>query len=226
MTPVHTVGSSQLQQMQQAMFARADLDADGQLSLDEFQTIGQNLPEPGSSGAARTLRGGGCGCENFTAATMGSLLSLQEDRAAGIFSGADADGDGTLTADELAADMAAHAPPGLSGETDASAMAADLVARADADGDGLLSLEEFSAAAPPPPPPGARGGGPVGDETASTDPLDTNGDGQVSMSELLASLQASSEATSGFTADASDLLARLIEQLTAETTASTASLAA
>lgn len=230
MTSISTGGSSLLQQLQQAMFAKADVNADGQLSSDEFLSIGQNLPSPGRSGPSRAHHGGGGGGENFAAATMGSLLSLQEDRAAEMFSNADSDGDGALTADELATDMAAHAPPGATG--DAASMAADLVSGADADGDGALSLDEFRAAAPPPPPPppgAGRGGGvQVASAEADTtsDPLDTNGDGKVSMSELLTSLQTTDSTRSGFSTDASTLLARLIDQLTADSAATTTALAA
>lgn len=226
MTSISTGGSSLLRQLQQAMFAKADVNTDGQLSSDEFLSIGQNMPQPGSSGPPRPMRGGAGGGENFASATMGSLLSLQEDRSAEIFSNADADGDGVLTADELATDMAAHAPPGATGN--ASSMASDLVSRADADGDGSLSLDEFKAAAPPPPPPPPGGGGGKvsaandADAASTSDPLDTNGDGKVSMSELLASLQTTDSTQSGFSTQASDLLARLIDQLTADSSATTA----
>lgn len=220
MSPTSIGGSSALQQQLQAMFAKADLNADGQLSSDEFQSIGQNLPQPGSSGSARPLRGGEGGGQNFAAATLGSLLSLQEGRAEKIFSGADSNGDGSLTADEIATDMAAHAPPVRRSGTDPATLAADLVKTADTDGDGALSLDEFKAAAPP----HGAGEGKTADTTATTkDRLDTNGDGKVSMAELLASLQTTQSAQSGFSSDASTLLARLVSQLTADTTASTAS---
>jgi len=224
MTLTSIGGSSALQQQLQAMFAKADLNTDGQLSSDEFLSIGKNLPEPGSSGQARPMRGAGGGGQNFAPATMGSLLSMQENHAAEIFSGADSDGDGSLTADELTADMAAHAPPGAKASADTASMAADLVSRADADGDGALSLDEFKAAAPPPPPGGGRGpqqataaSGSEEGAASTDDPLDTNGDGKVSMAELLASLQTTDGAESGFSSQSSDLLAKLIEQLTADT---------
>ena len=149
-------------------------------------------------------------------------LSLQEARSEKIFSGADSNSDGTLTADELAADMAAHAPRGDASGTDAATRAADLVTKADADGDGALSLDEFKAAAPPPPPPPGGGQGPKEAATATTDaastsdPLDTNGDGKVSMAELLASLQTTESAASGVSTEAADLLAKLIAQLTSD----------
>ena len=220
MTPASIGGSSALQQQLQAMFAKADLNTDGQLSSDEFLSIGQNLPQTGSSGRAPPLRGGVGGGENFSTATLSSLLSMQEAHAAEVFSGADADGDGALTADELATDMAAHAPPGV----DSSDRAAALMSQADSDGDGVLSLGEFKAAAPPPPPPGGSPKGAGAADAAVTadagDPLDTNGDGKVSMSELLASLQTTDSAEAGFSTDAADLLAKLIEQLTADTAGS------
>jgi Ca2+-binding EF-hand superfamily protein len=222
MTPTSIGGSSALQQQLQAMFAKADLNTDGQLSSDEFLSIGQNLPQAGSSGRAPPMRGGGGGGENFSPATMSSLLAMQADRATEVFSNADADGDGALTADELSADMAAHAPAGA----DTSDRAADLVSRADSDGDGALSLDEFKAAAPPPPPPPGGSGGAPGSTEASTgkdDPLDTNGDGKVSMGELLASLQSADAKDSGLSTEASTLLARLIDRLTADTTEGAAS---
>lgn len=219
MTPTSIGGSSALQQQLQAMFAKADLNADGQLSANEFQAIGQSLPQPGSSGQARPLRGDGGGGQNFAAATMGSLLSMQENRAEKIFSGADSNGDGTLTADEIATDMAAHAPPGASASADTATMAANLVSKADANGDGVLSLDEFKAAAPPH---GAHGGGDMDAAAKKKDPLDTNGDGKVSMAELLASLQSTTSTQTGFSSDASSMLAKLISQLTADLTSSSA----
>lgn len=220
MTPTSIGGSSALQQQLQAMFAKADLNADGQLSANEFQAIGQSLPQPGSSGQARPLRGDGGGGQNFAAATMGSLLSMQENRAEKIFSGADSNGDGSLTADEIATDMAAHAPPGAPSGTDTATMAANLVSKADTNGDGVLSLDEFKAAAPSH---GHHGGQDVDTASKKKDPLDTNGDGKVSMAELLASLQTTTSTQTGFSSDASSMLAKLISQLTADTAASTGS---
>lgn len=218
-------GSSGFLQAQQAMFAKLDLDTDGSLSEDEFSALGQELP---AQGGARQLRGGG-GHHGFSAETLGALIGVQQmshaDRAAEIFSNADADGDGSLTAEELSADMAAHAPPGLE-DTDASSRASDLVAAADTDGDGALSAEEFTALKPPNEPIGGppRGGPPPTEaeieEETTYDAADANKDGTVSMSELLASLQSSSEATSGFDTEVSDLMAKLLEKLQAAVAAS------
>lgn len=213
-------GSSGFLQAQQAMFAKLDLNTDGSLSADEFSAIGQNMP---SQGGARQLKGGG-GFQGFSAETLGALIGVQQmshaDRAAEIFSGADADGDGSLTADELTADMAAHAPPGMDG-TDTASRAADLVSAGDADGDGVLSAEEFTALKPPQGGPPPMGGSGETEEEQTYDAADTNKDGTVSMSELLASLQSSNEVASGFSSDVSDLMARLLEKLQAEVASST-----
>lgn len=230
MTIASLGGSSMLQQMQQAMFSKLDVNSDGQLSSDEFASIGQNMPEPGKSGTATAMRGGGFGGANFTSETMGSLLSMQESeasrdaRSAEIFSGADADGDGSLTAEELAADMAAHAPPGASGAAGASTMAGDLIGAADSDGDGALSLDEFKAAAPSGPPPGGSAEGEDASSTttsSSTNALDTNGDGKVSMSELLASLQSVDQSSGELSSEVSDLLTQLLDKLTSATSTTT-----
>lgn len=241
---ISSVGaSSLLQQMQQALFAKADVNGDGQLSSDEFMSIGQNLPQPGNGGPPRPIRGGDLFGGNFSPETMGSLLSAQQDRAdklTNLFNAADTDGDGQVTADELAANLATTAGSSAS-SSDLAAKAASLIKAGDTNGDGSMSLAEFQAIAPPP---HHHRGGNDGDaddgaasaaaSTTSTagaasassgvtyDPADTNKDGQVSMSELLASLQASQGSFSGFSSEASDLLAKLLTSLSASVSGSTA----
>ena len=228
-------GSSGFLQAQQAMFAKLDLNTDGALSSDEFSAIGQNMP---SQGGARQLKGGG-GSQGFSPETLGALIGVQQmshaDRAAEIFSNADADGDGSLTAEELSADMAAHAPPGAEG-VDSASRAADLLSAGDTDGDGSLSAEEFTAlkpqGGPPPGGPPLDGPAPTGgsaggaEEETTYDAADTNKDGAVSMSELLASLQSSSDVASGFSSEVSDLMAKLLEKLQADVSAPTEGLTA
>ena len=211
--------SSSLLQMQQAMFSRADANSDGQLSSDEFLSIGQKLQGGGSSDPARPMRPGGPGGANFASETMGSLLSLQAERpsAEEIFAGADADADGRLTAEELAADMAAHAPPGRE-DVDATDRAAAFLSRADSDGDGALSASEFEAARPSGPPPGGSGPAAAEEESGDYDAADTNQDGVVSMAELLTSLQASESKATGFSTEVSDLLQQLLDKLSSATT--------
>lgn len=231
---ISSVGNAALlQEMRQAMFSKADANGDGQLSSDEFQSIGQDLQGGGKSGPPRAMRGEGGFAANFASAMMGSLLSMQEapPSAEDIFTSADADADGKLTAEELAADMAAHAPPGWEG-VDHTEMAASLLTDADSDGDGALTLEEFEAARPSgPPPDGPRMT--ISFESASTDEVteaaeettydaaDTNQDGVVSMSELLASLQSAESQASGFSTEVSDLLRQLLDKLMSETDSTT-----
>jgi Ca2+-binding EF-hand superfamily protein len=219
-----SVGSTDLlQQMRQAMFSKADANSDGQLSSDEFLSIGQNVQGEGSSGSAKPMQGGGFGLANFGSEMMGSMLSMQMvgPTSEEVFAGADADSDGLLTADELAADMAAHAPPGME-DSEAADRAAEFLATADTNGDGSLSAEEFDAARPSGPPPGGMGGsgsasGSVSEEESSYDPMDTNQDGTVSMTELLASLQSAESQATGFSTEVADLFKQLVEKLTSDT---------
>ncbi len=224
--------SGLLQQMQQALFAKSDANGDGQLSSAEFLSIGQNLPSPGNGDPARPMKGAGGGGGNFSAETMGSLLSMQQDRTdhlTKLFNGADANGDGQVTADELTANLASKAGASAS-TTDLAAKAAGLIKGGDTNGDGSLSLAEFQAMAPPPPH-GHRSDGDGGDQTAASappaaatsyNPADTNKDGKVSMTELLSSLQSTQGSISGFSSEASDLLAKLLTSLASNTTSSTA----
>ncbi|MDP1632914.1 MAG: EF-hand domain-containing protein [Caulobacter sp.] len=211
-----------LQQLQQAMASRAT----GQRSANVSASIGQNVPGAGNSGSARPMRGSESGGANFSSETMGTLLSLQQTSGgrdahlSEMFAKADTNGDGNLTADELATDMAVNRQPG---QADPTSQISEIMSAADSNGDGSLSLDEFKAGAPkgpppgpPPPPPPPPSDSASSDET-TTDPLDTNGDGKVSMSELLASLQTTDSAASGTASGASDLLARLIKQLSTDT---------
>jgi Ca2+-binding EF-hand superfamily protein len=225
-------GSSLLQQMQQALFAKADANGDGQLSSDEFSAIGQNLPPPGKGGPARPMKGADSAGGNFSAATMGSLLSMQQDRTdrlTKLFNGADANGDGQVTAEELSANLASGASAGAS-TTDTAAKAASLIKAGDTNSDGALSLAEFQAMAPAgrghrPEGGGGDGGGQAAAAAPTSktyNPADTNKDGQVSMSELLTSLQSTQGSISGFSSQASDLLAKLLTSLGSNSTAATA----
>lgn len=235
--------AASLLQMQQAMFSKADVNADGQLSQDEFTAIGQKMPGGGKNGGAQNLSGRSGVNFGFSSETLGSLLSLQQSsgdsasRAAEIFAGADSDSDGALSAEELAADIAAHAPPGGEG-IDTSDMAARMIADGDANGDGSLSADEFAGlkgpGGPPPggPPPGGAppSGGATSDASEEADKTydaaDTNQDGTVSMSELLASLQSASNVASGFSSEVSDLMSRLLESLSQAAETSTVSASA
>lgn len=222
--------ASLLQSLQQARFSRSEGGADARSSPARFVSDGQNLPQVGAVSPARTSTSGAATTHYFSTEMLGSLLSLQyngADPAASLFASADLDGDGALNADELSADMAAHAPPGVS--VDTGDLASRMIADGDSDGDGQLSASEFAALKPPAggPPGGAAPGGLsslvqtiMGGGQASTsgdgrslDPADTNKDGKVSMSELMAALQSTQAPTSTPSSEASDMLAKLLDQL-------------
>lgn len=69
-------GMAMMQQMHQRMFQQADADEDGTLSLDEFKSIGQNMPADKAKPAGAP--------------------SVEE-----MFSKMDKDGDGKLTMEEM-----------------------------------------------------------------------------------------------------------------------------
>ncbi|MDB5438754.1 MAG: putative signal transduction protein with EFhand domain [Caulobacteraceae bacterium] len=181
--------STVLQQLQQMLFSKADANGDGQLDPAEFASVGQNLPR------GKNASGGTSAAQLLSSQSLGSLLSAQmrPPSPAAMFASADVDGDGKVSADELKAGMAKHAPPGA----DVSGHADKLLARLDTDGDGAISQTEFAAMKPPHGgghggprgaggPPKAAAGGSGQDQ--AYDPLDTNQDGTVSPEELAAGL--------------------------------------
>lgn len=97
--------------------------------------------------------------------------AAHQARIDGLFADLDADADGKLTADELAAQPGRRGPD---------------LARLDTDGDGALSKAELAAGKPPRDHHRGRGG-PPGDRLAR---LDTDGDGAISDAERAAAHQA------------------------------------
>lgn len=112
-----------------------------------------------------------------------------------LFKKADSDGNGSLSSSELV-----QISPEGAEAANAQDRAAEALKRMDSDGNGELSQSEFAAAAPPDnahkpagarpagPPPGAAAGTQSTSEAdaSSTDPADSNEDGQVSQQERLA----------------------------------------
>jgi len=220
---ITSAGSStslaQLRQLQQAAFKAADVDGDGQLSLTEFQSIGQNVQGAEGRRGPPPMRGGGGPGEHFKGDTLSSLLSTQsvDDLTSAVMKAGDADGDGKMSASELASALAANAPEGAPADASGK-MASDILSALDTDGDGSLSSSEIASAITtavadessaqalrgahhhhhgPPPTGGAEGSSGVFES------LDTNKDGAVSAEELAAAN--SSDSTSGASA-ASDLI--------------------
>lgn len=201
--------SARLDQLREAMFKTADADGDGQLSLSEFQSVGQNVQGQGERRGPPPMRAGDPPGGRFGSDTLSALLSTQSvDEVAGsVMEAGDADGDGLLSAEEISTALSAKA----SDETaNKSALAAKIVAALDGDGDGSLSTSELSTAIsdaatrasewqqaqgsrshPPGPPPSADGASGVFES------LDVNRDGVVSAEEMAgAGGSAGAEATS------------------------------
>ena len=144
----------------------ADGDGDGALSLAEVE---------------QAVNGG-------AASTDGN------SRIAAAFAKLDANGDGQLSADELASAIdaakttqAAHHHHGhhRHGAGSATDMAQAMLGQADSNGDGALSLDEVTQA--------LGGSGSSGDATSlatAFGKLDANGDGQISADELTAAITA------------------------------------
>lgn len=224
---VTSAGSStslaQLRQLQQAAFKTADADGDGQLSLTEFQSIGQNVQGAEGQQGPPPMRGGGGPGQHFKGETLSSLLSTQsvDDLTSSLMQAGDADGDGKMSASELSSALAANAPDDAKGLGIEDKMASDIMSALDTDGDGSLSSSEISSAITtaaadessaqamrgarghhhgPPPSDGASG---ASGSSGVFESLDTNQDGTVSAEELAAASGADS--TSGTTA-ASDLI--------------------
>jgi Ca2+-binding EF-hand superfamily protein len=203
--------SARLDQLREAMFKTADADGDGQLSLSEFQSVGQNVQGQGERRGPPPMRAGDPPGGRFGSDTLSALLSTQSvDEVAGsVMEAGDADGDGLLSAEEISTALSAKA----SDETaNRSALAAKIVAALDGDGDGSISTSELSTAIsdaatrasewrqaqgpqdrPPGPPPSADGAGASG----VFETLDVNRDGVVSAEEMAgAEGSAGAEATS------------------------------
>ncbi|RYI82248.1 MAG: hypothetical protein EON47_23470 [Acetobacteraceae bacterium] len=83
-------GAAMLQQMRDRMFARADKDGDGGLSLDEFKAMAKRPPREAGSAAPAA------GAAAASASSAGGT-----DRAAAAFSALDTNGDGKLSGAEL-----------------------------------------------------------------------------------------------------------------------------
>lgn len=234
-------GSAVLQQLQAAMFKSADVNNDGQLSSDEFASLGQNLQGAGDNAQVSITLSFSSPAQNFSSDTLSSLLDAQQSRhaehAEKMFASADKDGDGKVTAEELTADLEAHAPKDAdaSGAPSAADMAAKMIKDGDTDGDGSLSLDEMKAMKPPgghhggPGGPGGMGGPPPAgaassaDSTSSSsstsyDPADTNKDGTVSADELIASLTSAASGSNLSSSNSFDLLSQLLSKLTAGAT--------
>lgn len=171
-----------------------DSNGDGNLNADELgKTMQSVLPPPPSTMAFAQSRG-----DSDTATSQAG-----DD----LFGKVDSDGDGAVSKTELQA-----LPEAMSGGTasQAGVSSDDVFSQLDADGDGSLTQAEFDAVRPsgaageagggmqamggmPPPPGGPGGASASADSTTTYDALDTNEDGEVSLTERLAGSTSSVE---------------------------------
>lgn len=181
-----------------------DSNGDGSLNADELGKSMQSvLPPPPSTMAFAQSRGGSADAETTATGQAGDDL----------FGKVHSDGDGAVSKTELQALLEAMSG-GTASQTGVSSD--DVFSQLDADGDGSLTEAEFDAGRPsgapgeagggmqamggmPPPPGGPRGAGGAGgagatsDSSTTYDPLDTNEDGVVSLTERLAGSTSSVE---------------------------------
>ena len=159
------------------LFSALDADGDGRVTEAEHE-----------SGLASMHK-------DLAQASMLTNMSLDQGMSSladALFTQTDADGDGSITQEELAAAVAAR-----NGESGGSVDASELFAALDADGDGLITAAEHSAGLD-----SLKGNNALSslkggagrtssdsdDEAESYDVADTNEDGVVDASEMLASL--------------------------------------
>ncbi|WP_255424300.1 EF-hand domain-containing protein [Acidovorax sp. 93] len=180
------------------MVKQYDSNGDGNLNADELgKTMQSVLPPPPSTMAFAQSRGDS---DSDTATATGQA---GDD----LFGKVDSDGDGAVSKTELQALLEA-----MSGGTasQAGVSSDDVFSQLDADGDGSLTQAEFDAGRPsgaageagggmqvmggmPPPPGGPGGASASADSTTTYDALDTNKDGEVSLTERLAGSTSSVE---------------------------------
>ena len=167
------------------MFANMDSDSDGAISRLE-------------SDAALAKMSQQMQAQPPPASDSNSSSDLKDK----VFKNGDQNGDGSISKDELS--------KLLSNSSQSNTTVDDLMSALDTDNDGSISKSESDAAidkagqqrhaqGPPPPPPPADSSSSSSDKTSSNqifDALDTNEDGTVSVSELLAALSSNDGSSS------------------------------
>lgn len=172
------------------IFKKSDSNSDGGITLQEMQDsmakIAQQMMQSQTSPSA----------------SDGTDSKSSSDLKDKVFKTGDLNGDGSISKDELS--------KLLSNSSQSNTTADDLMSALDTNKDGSISKTESDAAVdkagqqrhaqgPPPPPPPSESSSSSSDKTSSNqifDALDTNKDGTVSASELLAALSSKDSSSS------------------------------
>lgn len=172
------------------IFKKSDSNSDGGITLQEMQDSMAKIAQQMMQSQASPSASGG--------ADSNSSSDLKDK----VFKTGDQNGDGSISKDELS--------KLLSNSSQSNTTADDLMNALDTNKDGSISKSESDAAVdkagqqrhaqgPPPPPPPADSSSSSSDKTSSNqifDALDTNKDGTVSASELLAALSSKDSSSS------------------------------
>jgi Ca2+-binding EF-hand superfamily protein len=200
-----TTHSARSQQFQKDLFAKLDSNSDGAVDQDELKSA---LSQKADDGLLVSLS------KNFSDIDSDSSGNLSSEEMAAmapppppqhdqppsteladaLISALDANGDGTLSSDELS--------NGLS-SAGSSADSKEIFSALDKNEDGTVSKDELAASLTPPPPP------PQVSSDALFSQLDTDSDGSVTATELSSALQASNGASSTSTDTSAALLKML-----------------
>lgn len=207
------------------LFSKVDSNQDGSLDDSEVSAFTEKMAEmTGQSADAAEMmalfdtdESGAVSESEFAAARPQGPPPPPPSQMGGMskddpFSSVDEDGDGSVSASELATFTEKMAEM-----TGNSVDATEMMTRLDTDGNGSVSAAEFKAGkpqGPPPPPPGGMAASESTDETSSIlSSLDVDGDGSVSeeefkvgMNSLLQEYMNQSFSTAGYTSSSGSLL--------------------
>jgi Ca2+-binding EF-hand superfamily protein len=223
------INAAALKQMQEKLFKKADSNGDGSSTKDELSQLtstknAQNGPSVDEMFAQLDTNNDSAISRLESDAGIAKLAQQMQSRKTDnnassnlkeqVFKAADQNGDGTVSKDELT--------QLLSSSSKSSADIAKIFDALDTNKDGTISKSESDAAVdkagehkraqgppPPPPPPKADSGSSSGSSTVTTifDAMDTNKDGTVSASELLAALASSDSDSAAGSSDSSGISA-------------------
>jgi len=194
------------QQLQKQLFAKLDSNGDGAVDQDELKSALSQKSDDGllvnlskQFGDLDSDDSGSLSAEEMTAMAPPPPPQDQApntDLADALISALDADGDGSISSDELSSGLTSAG---------SSADSNQIFSALDKNKDGTVSQEELTASLTPPPPPPPQISS---DELFSQ--LDADGDGSISATELSSALQ-TSDNTSTNSTDTSAALLKVLD---------------